>query len=238
MKYVVAAFYHFFDFPHFASLRAAIKDEFLSNGVKGTILLTPEGVNGTISGSREGMDATLAYLEKDVAGTKFEVKESLCDYQPFLRTKVKLKKETISIGEPAPLAGRGHYLDCAEWNALISDPDTLIIDTRNMYEVEMGTFKNAINPNIRTFKELPAFVRANHAEDKARKIATFCTGGIRCEKFTSWLADQGYENVYHLKGGILKYIEETPKQQSLWQGECFVFDDREAVDHQLSPVKN
>lgn len=238
MKYVVTAFYHFFDFPHFASLRAAIKDEFLKNGIKGTILLTPEGVNGTISGSREGMDATLRYLEKEVVGAPFECKESACGYQPFLRTKVKLKKETISIGEPAPLTKRGQYVSAVEWNALIADPDTVIIDTRNAYEVEMGTFKNAINPNIGTFKQLPEFVRANHAGDKGKKIATFCTGGIRCEKFTSWLADQGYENVYHLKGGILKYIEETPKQQSLWQGECFVFDDREAVDHQLSPIKN
>jgi UPF0176 protein len=238
MNYIVTAFYHFFDFPHFASLRAVIRDEFVKNGIKGTLLLTPEGINGTISGSREGMDAALAYLEKEVVGAPFEYKESICDYQPFLRTKVKLKKETISIGEPAPLSKRGHYINPAQWNALISDPDTIIIDTRNAYEVEMGTFKGAVNPGIRTFKQLPEFVRSTLADAKQKKIATFCTGGIRCEKFTAWMTEQGYENVYHLKGGILKYIEETPKQQSQWQGQCFVFDERVAVDHDLSPLKN
>jgi len=238
MKIVVAALYHFFDFPHFSEMRASIKAEFLKNGIKGTLLLTPEGVNGTISGRREGMDATLHYLEKEVVGTPFEYKESICDYQPFLRTKVKLKKETISIGEPAPLSKRGHYADAKEWNALIADPETIVIDTRNTYEVEMGTFEGAINPGIRTFKQLPEFMRTHHANDKSKKVATFCTGGIRCEKFTAWLAEQGYEHVYHLKGGILKYIEESPTAESKWQGQCFVFDDRVAVDHQLSPLKN
>ncbi len=235
MQYIVAALYHFFDFPHFAEKRAAIRAEFLRLGIKGTLLLTPEGVNGTLSGSREAINGMLAYLQNDIIGEAFEVKESVCDYQPFLRTKVKLKKETISIGEPAPLHKRGHYLNSHEWNDLIADPETIVIDTRNSYEVEMGTFERAIDPKIRNFKQLPTFVRSNLAEDKHKKIATFCTGGIRCEKFTAWLTDQGYENVYHLKGGILKYIEETPETESKWQGQCFVFDDRVAVDHSLAP---
>lgn len=236
MKYVIVALYHFFDFPHFAEQRAAIKAEFLRLGVKGTLLLTPEGVNGTLAGSREAMDGMLHYLRHGVIGSEFEYKESFCEHEPFKRTKVKLKKETISIGEPAPLAKRGHYLDSQEWNALIADPETIIIDTRNSYEVEMGTFEGAIDPHIRTFKQLPEFIRTHHAGDKHKNIATFCTGGIRCEKFTAWMLDQGYENVYHLKGGILKYIEETPKEQSKWRGDCFVFDERIAVDHSLAPA--
>lgn len=235
MTYIVAALYHFFDFPHYADMRAAIKAEFLKLGIKGTLLLTPEGVNGTLAGTRDAIDAMLAYLRSEVVGEAFEYKESLCDYKPFARTKVKLKKETISIGEPAPLHKRGAYLSPAEWDQLIADPDTIVLDTRNRYEVEMGTFERAIDPDIRTFKQLPEFVRTHLADAKQKKIATFCTGGIRCEKFTAWMIDQGYEHVYHLKGGILKYIEETPPEQSKWQGECFVFDDRVAVDNQLAP---
>lgn len=232
MQYVVIALYHFFDFPDHAARRDAIKAKFLSLGVKGTLLVTPEGVNGTLAGSREAMDAMLTYLREEVIGAEFEYKESHCDARPFARTKVKIKKETISVGEPAPVHKRGTYLNSQEWNQLIADPQTVVLDTRNMYEVEEGTFENAVNPNIRIFKQLPDFVR-KHFPDKSKKIASFCTGGIRCEKFTAWLVDQGYENVYHLKGGILKYLEETPESESKWQGKCFVFDERVSVDHQL-----
>lgn len=234
MSYIVAALYHFFDFRDYVDKRQSIKEEFLRLGIKGTLLLTPEGINGTLAGTREGIDGMLAYLRKEVVGGSFEHKESVCDYKPFARTKVKLKRETISLGEAAPLDRRGSYLTPREWNALIAEPGVAVIDTRNMYEVEMGTFENAIDPGIRNFKQLPAFVRAN-LKDKKQKIATFCTGGIRCEKFTAWLAGQGYENVYQLKGGILKYIEETPVEKSKWRGQCFVFDERVAVDHSLRP---
>lgn len=229
MTYVVVALYHFFDFPDFADRRVPIRNAFLRLGVKGTLLLTPEGINGTLAGSAAAMEGMIAYLQNEVTGAPFDYKTSYCEQEPFKRTKVKLKKETISIGEPAPLDKRGEYLDAKEWNTLIADPETILIDTRNRYEVEIGTFEGAINPDIRTFKELPAFIRKHHGDDKHRKIATFCTGGIRCEKFTAWMRDQGYEHVYHLKGGILKYIEDTPAEQSKWQGDCFVFDERVAV---------
>jgi UPF0176 protein len=237
MKYIVIALYHFFDFPHGADIRSAIKAEFVKLGVKGTLLVTPEGINGTLAGTRQAVDDLIAYLQKDVVGGAFEYKESLCDYQPFARTKVKLKKETISLGESAPLLKRGHYVNSREWDDLIADPDTLVIDTRNAYEVELGTFAGATNPQIANFKQLPEYVRANVNKPKHTKIATFCTGGIRCEKFTAWLVDQGYKNVYHLKGGILKYIEETPPAKSKWQGQCFVFDQRVAVDLTLTPLR-
>lgn len=234
-SYTVIALYHFFDFPRYTECREAIKSEFLRLGIKGTLLLTPEGINGTLSGAENSMKDMVRYLERHVVGDSFDYKVSYCARQPFARTKVKIKKETISIGEPAPLQQRGRYVTAQEWNALIADPETIVIDTRNAYEVEMGTFERARNPGIRHFKQLPAYVRNTLAQEKQAKIATFCTGGIRCEKFTAWLAHQGYENVYHLKGGILQYLEETPPAQSKWQGECFVFDERVAVDHTLAP---
>lgn len=236
--FVVAALYHFFDFTDYVTVRPAVKAQLLKLGVKGTLLLTPEGINGTIAGTRGAVDAILVYLRKEIIGSEFEHKESLCEYQPFLRTKVKLKKETISIGKPAPVHKRGTWVDAQEWNTLIADPETILIDARNSYEVEKGTFANAIDPKIRTFKQLPAYVEKHLSDAKQKKIASFCTGGIRCEKFTAWLVEQGYEHVYHLKGGILKYIEEIPVEESKWQGECFVFDDRIAVDHALLPAKN
>lgn len=234
MPFVIASFYHFFDFPDYAERRMEILEVFKKNDICGSLLLASEGMNATIAGSREGLDATLTFLYK-IAGVRFQYKESHSEKRPFKRGKVRLKKETISIGEDAPMHLVGEYVEAKDWNQLISDPDTIVIDTRNVYETHLGTFQNAIDPKLRTFKQLPAFVRKNLGDAKDKKIATFCTGGIRCEKFTSWLRDQGYENVYHLKGGILKYLEEIPESESMWKGECYVFDDRYAVGHGLTP---
>lgn len=237
MNIVVAALYHFFDFPHFEAVRQEMLDEMNRLSIRGSLLVTPEGINGTVSGSRESIDALLSYLKEHVVKGEFEHKESLYDRQPFTRTKVRLKKETISIGEPAPLSKIGAYVDAHEWNALISDPDTIVLDARNNYEIHLGTFERAVNPGIRTFKKMPAFVREKLGNAKHKKIATFCTGGIRCEKLTAWMQEQGYTEVYHLRGGILKYLEVIPEAESKWQGECYVFDDRIAVGHGLKASK-
>ena len=241
--FTIAAFYHFFDFPDFADHKQPLKDELTRLGIKGSLLLAAEGINGTLAGSRESIDLFLAHLKAHIVKGEFEHKESFHDRQPFGRTKVRLKKEVISLGEPVPsplrVEGlRGQYVEPADWNALIADPDTVILDARNSYEVHLGTFQNAIDPATRNFKQLPAFVRHNLADAKDKKIATFCTGGIRCEKFSSWLLDQGYKEVYQLKGGILKYLEEIPESQSRWQGECYVFDERIAVGHGLAPSQS
>ena len=237
MTFVVATFYHFFDFPHFAELKQPLKAELTRLGIKGSLLLADEGVNATLSGTREAIDHFLAYLQVNVIKGKMEHKESFHDSQPFKRTKVRLKKETISLGEPVG-SKRGEYIEPKDWNALIADPDTIILDTRNSYEVHLGTFKNAIDPKTQNFKQLPDFVRHTLSDAKHKKIATFCTGGIRCEKFTGWMLDQGFEHVYHLKGGILKYLEEIPEAQSRWHGECYVFDERVAVGHGLKPSQS
>lgn len=233
MSFVVATFYHFFDFADVAAKRAGLLELLKQKNIKGSILIAAEGFNGTISGTRESIDAVLAYLK--ALGGAFEHKESFFDTQPFGKAKVRLKKETISLGEPCPPNKRGEYIEPKDWNALISDPDTVVLDTRNAYETHLGTFQRAIDPKIRTFKQLPEFVRKELADKKDKKIATFCTGGIRCEKFTAWMKDQGFEHVYHLKGGILKYLEEMPKSESKWNGECYVFDERVAVGHGLAP---
>ncbi|MEI7670087.1 MAG: rhodanese-related sulfurtransferase, partial [Pseudomonadota bacterium] len=237
MNFVIATFYHFFDFHSFEQMQDELKSRMGDLGIKGMLLITSEGINSTISGKRAAIDEFLSYLKNDLAKGEFEHKESLCDVQPFKRARVKIKKETISIGEDLSLAKRGKYLNSSEWNNLLDDKDTIIIDTRNNYEVHLGTFEGAINPNIRNFKQLPAFMRENLADAKHKKIATFCTGGIRCEKFTSWLLKEGFNDVYHLKGGILKYFEEMPQENSKWNGECYVFDERIAVDHNLAPSK-
>lgn len=231
--YIVAAFYHFFDFSDYAGHRAELLDLLKRQQIKGSILIAAEGFNGTISGTRESIDAVLAHLA--TLGGPFEHKESLHEAQPFGKAKVRLKKETIGIGEPCPPHLRGEYVEPRDWNALISDPDTIVLDTRNTYETHLGTFARAIDPHIKTFKQLPAFVRKELGDAKHKKIATFCTGGIRCEKFTAWMKDQGFEKIYHLKGGILQYLEDVPESESLWQGECYVFDQRVAVGHGLKP---
>lgn len=235
--FVIAAFYHFFPFPQFEAMQAPLLDRLKSSGIKGSLLITREGVNSTIAGTREAIDSFLTYLQTEVVGAPIRWKESYAAFQPFGKARVRLKKETISLGEPVSMKRFGQYVAPKDWNDLISRDDVVIIDTRNDYEVNLGTFAGAIDPQIPNFKHLPKWTRDQAEKFKNKKVATFCTGGIRCEKFTSWLIDQGIEDVYHLEGGILQYLEDVPREQSLWQGECFVFDERIAVDHDLKPSR-
>ncbi len=234
--YVVAALYKFVIIDNPKVLQADWKQKMLDNDVTGTILVTDEGINGTISGSRWGIDAVLNHIKSDERFTDLEHKESFCEEKPFLRTKVKLKPETIPMGAKVdPNKIVGSYVSPQDWNDVISDPDTIVVDTRNDYEIYIGTFKNAVNPKTATFKEFPEWVAQNLDPKKHKKVAMFCTGGIRCEKSTSYLKELGFEDVCHLKGGILKYLEEIDQEQSMWDGECYVFDDRVAVGHGLEP---
>jgi UPF0176 protein len=232
---VVAAFYHFTHLPDYQAMRSLLKSFCLAHNLKGTILLASEGINSTIAGSRTNIDALLDYLRADPRLQKLEHKESYCHEMPFQRMKVRLKKEIVKLGVPEidPRHRVGTYVDPKDWNALISDPTVAIVDTRNSYEVELGTFQGAIDPQLDAFGEFPNYVQQNLHPDKHQKIAMFCTGGIRCEKASAYMLAQGFSEVYHLKGGILKYLEEVPPEESLWQGECFVFDDRITVDAQL-----
>jgi UPF0176 protein len=232
---VVAALYRFANFPEFETYREPLRQLMLEQGVRGTLLLAAEVINGTIAGPRAGIDAVLNCLRQDSRFTGLEAKESYVDENPFYRTKVKLKKEIVTMGveEIDPRHIVGTYVEPADWNELISDPEVLLLDTRNKYEVEIGTFENAKNPETESFREFPEYVKNNLDPDKHKKVAMFCTGGIRCEKSTAYLKQQGFEEVYHLKGGILKYLEEVPREQTKWQGECFVFDNRVTVNHDL-----
>ena len=234
-RYVVAALYHFAPLPDCAELRAPLLAVAAEAGVCGTLLLAPEGINGTIAGSRAGIDTVLAHLRSDLRLAQLEHKESWAVEQPFNRLKVKLKAEIVTMGVPDidPTASAGTYVEPQDWNALISDPDVLVIDTRNDYEVEIGQFAGAQNPETTTFREFPKYVDEALAGQQQRKVAMYCTGGIRCEKSTALLRQQGFEQVFHLRGGILKYLETVPEDESLWQGECFVFDERVAVRHGL-----
>ena len=232
---VVAALYRFATFPDYESLREPLKQCMLDNDVRGTLLLAAEGINGTIAGSRQGVDAVLNFLGKDSRFADLAPKESFADENPFYRTKVKLKREIVTMGvediDPKKIVGT--YVEPSEWNALISDPEVLLLDTRNKYEVEIGTFESALNPETDSFREFPAYVKNNLDPAKHKKVAMFCTGGIRCEKSTAYLREQGFDEVYHLKGGILKYLEEVPEEETRWRGECFVFDNRVTVNHKL-----
>ncbi|MFL1455077.1 rhodanese-related sulfurtransferase [Marinobacter sp. GN3S48] len=232
---VVCALYKFAVLNDYKTLRQPLLDLMLAKNVHGTLLLAREGINGTIAGSREGVDAIKGWLGSDVRFDGIDYKESFVDIQPFKRTKVKLKKEIVTMGvdgiDPQRIVGT--YVQPKDWNDLISDPDVVLVDTRNQYEVEIGTFKNAVNPATETFREFPEYVQQNLDPSRHKKVAMFCTGGIRCEKSTAFLKEQGFEEVYHLQGGILKYLEDVPEEQSLWQGECFVFDDRVTVNHKL-----
>lgn len=236
MSVVVAALYKFLTFPDYAEWRDPIHDVMLKNGVCGTLLLASEGINGTIAGSREGIDAVLSFLKADPRLAALEHKESYVDDMPFMRTKVKLKKEIVTMGVPGtdPNQIVGTHVDVEEWNRLLKDPDTVVIDTRNQYEVDIGTFKNAISPETETFREFPQWAADNLNPEKNKSVAMFCTGGIRCEKSTSYLKSQGFDNVYHLNGGILKYLENVEPEENLWEGDCFVFDGRVAVDKHLN----
>ena len=232
---VVAALYHFAKFPDFESFREPLHRLMLEQQVRGTLLLAAEGINGTIAGPRQGIDGILDWLKQDARFAGVETKESYVDENPFYRTKVKLKKEIVTMGvediDPNHIVGT--YVEPSQWNALISDPEVLLLDTRNKYEVEIGTFENAVNPETDSFREFPDYVANNLDPEKHKKVAMFCTGGIRCEKSTAYLKQQGFDEVYHLKGGILKYLEEVPEEETRWQGECFVFDNRVTVNHKL-----
>ena len=234
---VVAAFYHFARLPDFQALQAPLLACCEANAIFGTLLLAEEGINGTIAGSRDGIDAVLKFIRADARLAGLAHKESYTDAPPFYRMKVRLKKEIVTMGVPGtdPESIVGTYTNAEQWNELISDPDVLVIDTRNDYEVAIGSFKGAISPNTKTFREFPEYVKKELADKKGKKIAMFCTGGIRCEKSTSYLKSLGFEDVFHLKGGILKYLETVKPEENLWEGECFVFDGRVSVDKNLHP---
>ncbi len=235
----VSAFYKFVSLPDVACLRASLLGEAKARGIRGTILLAPEGINGTIAGEPENLSSMMAVIRGMPAFADLESKESCAEAMPFQRMKVRLKKEIVTMGVAGvdPTRSVGTYVAAEDWNALISDPRVLVIDTRNSFEVEAGTFKGALDPGTKSFGEFPAFVEKELSGDPKRQIAMFCTGGIRCEKATSYLRGKGFENVYHLKGGILKYLETVPRWQSLWQGSCFVFDEREGLTHGLAIEK-
>lgn len=236
-KIVISALYKFVDIPDYKEMQPAIIEQFERYGIRGTFLMAAEGINGTIAGTREGMDQALAYLRSYPQFVDLEHKESYADEIPFRRLKVRLKKEIVAIGldDISPHEKVGTYVPAEEWNELIANPDVTVIDTRNEYEYGIGTFQGALNPHTYVFRQFPAYVEKNLDPTKNKKVAMFCTGGIRCEKATSLLLEMGFEEVYHLKGGILKYLETVPKEESLWEGDCFVFDDRVTVNHDLLP---
>jgi UPF0176 protein len=244
-QFLTAALYKFVELPDHAALQAPLLACCEVNGVKGTLLLAAEGINGTIAGPEAGVRAVLAWLRSDVRLAALEHKEAWADKLPFYRMKVRLKREIVTMGVPDvhPALMAGQYVKPADWNALIADPEVVLIDTRNDYEVSIGTFEGAINPATASFSELPGWVEREMAEGgklaaadgKKPRVAMFCTGGIRCEKSTALLRSHGFEEVYHLEGGILKYLETVPEMQSRWNGECFVFDERVSVGHGLKP---
>lgn len=235
---IVAALYHFTRFDDPAALRAPLLELCQAQGIRGSLLLAQEGINGTIAGPRAGIDAVIAHIRALPGCDGLEWKEATHDTLPFGRMKVRLKREIVTMGQPDvdPRAHVGNYVEPQDWNELISAPDVAVIDTRNDYEVSIGTFDGAIDPETTSFGEFPAWWEANKERFHNKRIAMFCTGGIRCEKSTNFLMGQGVDEVYHLKGGILRYLEEVPEEDSLWHGGCFVFDQRVAVGHGLEPT--
>ena len=231
----ICALYKFTRLDDFEEIQGPLKIFLESLNIRGTLLLAKEGVNGTIAGDNDSIMKSLDYLQKDERLVGLEYKFSYSEKPPFKRLKVKLKKEIVTLGvsDIDPIFSSGTYVKPADWNELINDPDVVLIDTRNNYEFEIGSFKGSINPNTETFREFPAYTKNNLEKYRDKKIAMFCTGGIRCEKSTAYLKSKGFENVFHLQGGILKYLEEVKEDESLWEGECFVFDDRVAVKHNL-----
>lgn len=235
-KFVVCALYHFVRLSNLPVLQTQLKQLMDANTIRGTLLLAEEGINGTVAGSRSGISTMQTWLRNDERFKDLVWKESIDTEMPFAKAKVKLKKEIVTMGIPSvdPNDIKGTYVEPKDWNALISDPNVTLIDTRNDYEVRFGTFQNAINPKTDTFKQFPEFLKSTLGEPNTeKKVAMFCTGGIRCEKSTAYLKTQGFDKVYHLQGGILKYLEEIPEEKSMWEGECFVFDDRVTVNHKL-----
>jgi UPF0176 protein len=239
MTYKVAAFYQFAALPDFSALREPLREICAGLALKGSVLLAHEGINGTLAGSPAAIDALIAELQRGVLFggrlDRLELKFSGASAMPFQRLKIRLKKEIVTLGDGTadPTRQVGIYVEPADWNALIAAPDTLVIDTRNAFEVAMGTFPGAVDPGIKRFGQFPEFAARHLDPAKNRKVAMFCTGGIRCEKASAYLLSQGFAEVYHLKGGILKYLEGVPESESRWRGECFVFDDRIALGHGL-----
>ena len=235
MKTVVCALYKFVTLTDYQSLHQPLSEAMHRLQIRGTLLLAHEGINGTVAGSRESIDNLLDWLRNDPRLSDLTTKESFTDQQPFKRTRVKLKKEIVTMGvrNIDPNLSAGTYVKPQDWNRLISDPEVVVVDTRNDYEVQVGTFRHATNPETATFREFPEYADKHLDPARHKKVAMFCTGGIRCEKSTAYLKQKGFEQVYHLQGGILKYLEDVPETESLWEGECFVFDDRVTVNHQL-----
>lgn len=235
---VIASFYQFIPVDDFETLREPILAKMHEIQIKGTILLAKEGINGSFAGTREQMDAFYHYLHSYPYFKALNFKETYDENNPFDKAKVKLRKEIVTMGvaEVDPIKTPGAYLTPEQWHEMIQDPDVVLLDTRNAYEYELGTFKNAINPNIDNFREFPQYVAEHLSDKKDKKIAMFCTGGIRCEKTTAYMREQGFSEVYQLHDGILNYIQAIPKDNSLWEGQCFVFDDRVAVDNNLERV--
>jgi len=233
--HTVVALYHFAKVPDPQAVQAPLKALCDEVGLKGILLIAAEGINGTIAGPRSGIDAVLAHIRALPGFADLEWKESTASGRPFKRMKVRLKREIVTMGQPDvdPTCAVGRYVEPEDWNAFVCQPDVAVIDTRNSYEVSIGTFEGAIDPGTRTFGQFPAWWQENAQRFHNKKIAMFCTGGIRCEKSTGYLIGQGVEEVYHLKGGILKYLETVPAEESLWRGDCFVFDERVSVGHGL-----
>lgn len=236
---IIASFYKFIPLDNFAEMREPILAKMHELGVKGTILLAHEGVNGGFAGTREQMNALYAFLRQDPRLSDLRFKETFDVDNPFNKSKVKLRKEIVTMGVPNvdPIQSPGEYLTPEQWHALIQDPDVVLLDTRNDYEFELGTFKNAINPDIENFREFPEYVAKHLSDKKDKKIAMFCTGGIRCEKTTAYMREQGFKHVYQLHDGILNYLQTIPEETSLWEGSCFVFDNRVGLDHQSNRVQ-
>ena len=236
-RYLTAAFYLFVDLPDCTQFKVPLQTLCDAEQVNGLVLLAPEGINSTIAGPVQGVHAVLAWLRSQAPFAHLQHKESWSDKAPFRRMRVRIKSEIVTMGVPGlrPASQAGHYVSGQDWNALIADPDVLLVDTRNDYEVELGTFERAVNPGIQSFAQLPDWLQAQGLldPDKPRKVAMFCTGGIRCEKSTAFLKSKGFDEVYHLQGGILKYLETVPEAHSRWQGQCFVFDERVSVGHGL-----
>jgi len=238
--YTVAAMYKFAALPDFETLQTPLQAVCRANQVMGTILLAEEGINGTVAGPRKGIELVVAHIQSDPRFEGISIKYSYTKKMPFHRMKVRLKKEIVTLGRPVadPNKQVGTYVKPEDWNDLISDPDVILVDTRNEYEVAIGTFRGAEDPKTASFREFPEWVEALKArvtEGKKPKVAMFCTGGIRCEKASSYMKTEGFEDVYHLEGGILKYLENVSEEESLWEGECFVFDQRVSVEHGLTP---
>lgn len=235
MSVVVAALYKFTRLTDYRELREPLLDECLRLGIRGTLLLAEEGINGTIAGDRAAVDAVMAWLRRDSRLADIEHKESEDETLPFYRMKVKIKREIVTLGVPGvdPNARVGTYVAPTEWNRVVNDPDVVLVDTRNHYEYGIGSFRGALDPGTSSFREFPEWVKKNLDPSRNPRVAMFCTGGIRCEKASSYLLQQGFETVYHLRGGVLKYLEEVPEAESTWEGECFVFDNRVSVNHRL-----